>query len=111
MSIEMQQYAFIISRGEQGEHDIDELEDAFLEELHTGQIERPHRIRGSSWGDGECGAYFFRLPDCVDEVLANYVGMGMAAENDWRLEDSYCDLVKLPSDWYKALEAARAAGP
>ena len=111
MSIEMQEYAFIISRGEQGEYDSEELEEAFLAELHAGHIGRPHRIRGSSWGtDGECGAYFFRLPTVVDDVNAFYVGMGRAAENDWRLEDSYHDIVKLPSDWRNALEAARADG-
>jgi len=105
MSIEMQEYVFLISPGTEGEYDGEELEAAFLAELHAGHIGRPHRIRGSSWGtDGECGAYFFRLPTVVDDVNAFYVGMGRAAGN-WDagdVGDSVAVLVKLPSDWRNA---------
>ena len=107
MSIDMQAYAFIISPISSF-NDFDDLEDAFLEELNAGKIERPHRLRGSSWGDdGECAAYFFSLPAAVDGLDACYAGMGRAAENGWSLDDdTYQDLVKLPADWYEALEAA-----
>ena len=102
MSIDMQEYVFLISRGD-GQYDGEELEAAFLEELHAGKIERPHRIRGSSWGDdGDCGAFFFSLPAVVDHDNAFYVGMGRAVWG-WaggEMDDSTASLVKLPADWY-----------
>jgi len=89
-------YAFIICDAHRFK-DYHALERRFLKEMKSEDIShRAHRIRGAEFGpEGGCTAYFFRLPDCVDEVAASYVGMGKAFENGWTFEDTYGTLVKL----------------